>query len=204
MSPDCLLGVVPQPTDSRLSETNARPATPRPSTGESQSRRMRVECSDLYHQRTRFRCSATQQRPFFYGFLLQFFEPVAQLTGRLPKFYFTSARLNCIPQNRQCHQIMTFYFSSSRIYRSFIGKRQHFEIRNAGDLIELGVELHFLYCSISCTVPFPPVEPPTAVFRTKTYQPPSIGRVSLARENEAVAVGGRRSIFSIVTYRTSF
>ena len=43
---------------------------PRPSTGESQSRHMRVECSDLYHQRTRFRCSATQQRPKLKGTLL--------------------------------------------------------------------------------------------------------------------------------------
>ena len=31
-----------------------------------------------------------------------------------------------------------------------------------------------------------------------------IGRVSLARENEAGAVGGRKSIFSMLTYRTSF
>ena len=31
-----------------------------------------------------------------------------------------------------------------------------------------------------------------------------IGRVSLARENEAGAVGGRRSIFSMLKYRTSF
>ena len=29
-----------------------------------------------------------------------------------------------------------------------------------------------------------------------------IGRVSLARENEAGAVGGRKSIFSMLTYRT--
>ena len=48
--------------------------------------------------------------------------------------------------NRQCHRIMTIYFSSSCVYRSFTGKRQHFEIRNAGDFDELGVELHFLYC----------------------------------------------------------
>ena len=32
----------------------------------------------------------------------------------------------------------------------------------------------------------------------------SIGRVSLARENEAGAVGGRRCIFYILTYSTSF
>ena len=69
-----------------------------------------------------------------------------KLTGRLPKFYYTSARLYFLPQNRQCHQIMTIYFSSSRVYRSFTGKRQHFEIRNAGEFAELGVELHFLYC----------------------------------------------------------
>ena len=31
-----------------------------------------------------------------------------------------------------------------------------------------------------------------------------IGRVSLARENEAGAVGGRKSIFSMLAYRTSF
>ena len=31
-----------------------------------------------------------------------------------------------------------------------------------------------------------------------------IGRVSLARENEAGAVGGRKSIFSMLTYRTLF
>ena len=31
-----------------------------------------------------------------------------------------------------------------------------------------------------------------------------IGRVSLARENEAGAVRGRKSIFSMLTYRTSF
>ena len=30
------------------------------------------------------------------------------------------------------------------------------------------------------------------------------GRVSLARENEAGAVGGRKSIFSMLTYRTLF
>ena len=31
-----------------------------------------------------------------------------------------------------------------------------------------------------------------------------IGRVSLARESEAGAVGGRKSIFSMLTYRTLF
>ena len=31
-----------------------------------------------------------------------------------------------------------------------------------------------------------------------------IGRVSLPRENEAGAVGGRKSIFFMLTYRTSF
>ena len=31
-----------------------------------------------------------------------------------------------------------------------------------------------------------------------------IGRASLARENEAGAVGGRRSIYSILTYRSLF
>ena len=31
-----------------------------------------------------------------------------------------------------------------------------------------------------------------------------IGRASLARENEAGAVGGRRSIYSMITYRTLF
>ena len=34
--------------------------------------------------------------------------------------------------------------------------------------------------------------------------PSSIGRASLARENEAGAVGGRRSIYSMLTYRTMF
>ena len=34
--------------------------------------------------------------------------------GSLPKSNLTSARLNCAPQNRQCHQILTVYFSSSR------------------------------------------------------------------------------------------
>ena len=55
---------------------------------------------------------------------------LGHLIGRLPKFYFTSARLNCIPQNRHGHQIMTICFSNSRICRSFTGKRQHFEIIN--------------------------------------------------------------------------
>ena len=32
----------------------------------------------------------------------------------------------------------------------------------------------------------------------------SIGRASLARENEAGTVGGRRSIYSMLTYRTLF
>ena len=32
----------------------------------------------------------------------------------------------------------------------------------------------------------------------------AIGRASLARENEAGAVGGRRSIYSMLTYRTLF
>ena len=32
----------------------------------------------------------------------------------------------------------------------------------------------------------------------------AIGRASLARENEAGAVGGRRSTYSMLTYRTLF
>ena len=32
----------------------------------------------------------------------------------------------------------------------------------------------------------------------------SVGRVSLSRENEAGAVGGRKSIFSMLTYGTLF
>ena len=101
----------------------------------------------------------------------RFFDYWSQLTGRLPKFYFTSASLNCVRQNRQCHQIMTIYFSSSRVYRSFTGKRQHFAIWNAGDFIEPGVQLHFLYYLLwSSRAPFPPVELPAAVLRTKLYQ----------------------------------
>ena len=38
----------------------------------------------------------------------------------------------------------------------------------------------------------------------KTYGIDVIGRVSLARENEAGAVGDRKSIFSMLTYRTLF
>ena len=47
--------------------------------------------------------------------------------GRLPKFYFTSARLNCVPCAKQ---------TVSSNNDNFIGKRQHFEIRNAGDFVE--------------------------------------------------------------------
>ena len=36
------------------------------------------------------------------------------------------------------------------------------------------------------------------------YSWPVMGRVSLARENEAGAVGGRKSIFSMLAYRTLF
>ena len=47
------------------------------------------------------------------------------------------------PKNRQCHQIITIYLSSSRVYRSFTGKRQHLEIRNTGGFAASS--------SISCT-----------------------------------------------------
>ena len=64
---------------------------------------------------------------------------------------------------------MTIYVSSSRIYRSFTSKRQQFEIRNAGDFIELGVAPFPVVTRLS-RAPFPPVEPPAAVLRTKMYQ----------------------------------
>ena len=58
---------------------------------------------------------------------------VAKQFWKGPTFEFISARLNCIPQNRQCHQIITMYLS---VYRSFTGTRQHLDIRNTGDLTE--------------------------------------------------------------------
>ena len=118
---------------------------------------------------------------------------LGQLTGRLPKFYFTSERLNCIPQNRQCHQILTMYFSSSRIYRSFTGKRQHFETRNAGDFVELSVELHFLYCfsysSRACYAPcsHPLSHLPQFSEEPFTSAPPSITRYNKLRFSSFVS-----------------
>ena len=40
-------------------DSDARLAVPRPSTENTQTWRMRIECSDRYHQGTQFRCSDT-------------------------------------------------------------------------------------------------------------------------------------------------
>ena len=59
---------------------------------------------------------------------------IRQLTGHFRKFYFTSTRLICVPQNKQCHQKISIYLNIFRLYRSFTGKHQHLETRYVGDI----------------------------------------------------------------------